>query len=285
MQRCQERDLRLGLDKCQFNLSEISYYGFAFTKEGMKPDPNKVARLKQAEPPKNASELRSFLGMATYSAPFISHFAEKADKLRELLKTNKYEWLDEHQRAFEELKECLTSETTMAYFTPKRKTELIVDGAQEGLSAILAQEDPNIKSFRVVSYDHRACTDAERRYAPIERECLAATWGTEKYYHYLFGGSFKLVTDHESLVPLLNNPQKKAPVRIERMRIKIMGYDYQAEYTPGKDNQADWGSRHPLNKGPLEEEELEHYVNLLTHSEIKSAITIEEIKNTHQKVI
>ena len=123
---------------------------------------------------------------------------------------------------------------------------LVVDEAQEGLSAILAQEDPNVKSFRVVSYASRACTDAERKYAPIERECLAAAWRTEKYYHYLFGGSFKLVTDHEPLVPLLNNPQKKAPMRIERMRIKIMGYDYQAEYRPGKDNPADWGSRYPL---------------------------------------
>ena len=125
------------------------------------------------------------------------------------MKTNKYEWLDEHQRAFEELKECLTSETALAYLTPKRKTELVVDGAQEGLSAILAQKDPNLKSFRVVSYASRACTDVERRYAPIEREYLAANWGTEKYHHYLFGGSFKLVTDHELLVPLLNNPQKK----------------------------------------------------------------------------
>ena len=72
---------------------------------------------------------------------------KKTDKLRELLKTNKYEWLDEHQRAFEEMKECPTSETTLAYFIPKRKTELVVDGAQEGLSAILAQEDPNLKSL------------------------------------------------------------------------------------------------------------------------------------------
>ena len=95
----------------------------------------------------------------------------------------------------------------------------MVDRAQEGLSAILAKEDPSVKAFRVVSYASRACTDAERNYAPIERECLAATCGTEKYYHYLFGGPFKLVTDHEPLVPLLNNPRKIAPLRMERMRI------------------------------------------------------------------
>ena len=77
LQRCQERDLRPGLDKCQVKLSEISCYGFVFTKEDMKLDPNKVTTLNQAEPPKNASELRSFLGMATYSAAFISHFCRK----------------------------------------------------------------------------------------------------------------------------------------------------------------------------------------------------------------
>ena len=75
LQRCQERDLRLGLDKFRFSVSEIGYYELVFTKEGMKPDPNKVATLKQAEPPKNASELKSFLEIATQSTPFISHFA------------------------------------------------------------------------------------------------------------------------------------------------------------------------------------------------------------------
>ena len=50
LQRCQERDLRVGLDKCQFNLSEIIYYGSVFTKEGMKLGPNKGATLKQAGP-------------------------------------------------------------------------------------------------------------------------------------------------------------------------------------------------------------------------------------------
>ena len=81
----------------------------------------------------------------------------------------------------------------------------------------LHKKDPSIKAFKVVSYASRACTGAERKYASIERECLAATCGTEKYYHYLFGGSIKLITDHEPLVPLLYNPQKKAPMRIERM--------------------------------------------------------------------
>ena len=117
------------------------------------------------------------------------------------------------------------------------------------------------------------------------KESALQQFGEQRSIIGISGGSFKLVTDHESLVLLLNNPQRKAPVRIERMQIKIMGYDYQAEYRPGKDNAADWGSRHLLKEELSEEEELEHYENLLTHPEINPAITIEEIKNTQQKVI
>ena len=46
-----------------------------------------------------------------------------------VLHEEKYEWLDKHQRAFEELKECLTSENYIGVFHTKRKTELVVGGA------------------------------------------------------------------------------------------------------------------------------------------------------------
>jgi hypothetical protein len=116
--RCRERDIRLGPEKCEFNLPEVTYYGYVFSGNGMKPDPRKVVTLKNAEPPANVSELRSFLGMAGYSSPFIPHYSEKTVRLRDLLVEKEYRWTDEHQKAFEELKEYLSSETTLAYFVP-----------------------------------------------------------------------------------------------------------------------------------------------------------------------
>ena len=133
LKRCRERDIRLGPDKCQFNCTELVYYGYVFSGDGMRPDPEKVQLLKNAEPPQNKNELRSFLGMAGYSSPFIPKFSEKTSKLRELLTATEYEWKQEHQMAFGELKKCLSSETTLAYFVPGRETELIVDGSPEGL--------------------------------------------------------------------------------------------------------------------------------------------------------
>ena len=42
----------------------------------MKPAPAKVEALKKMSPPKNAGEVRSLLGMAQYSAQFISRFSK-----------------------------------------------------------------------------------------------------------------------------------------------------------------------------------------------------------------
>jgi hypothetical protein len=50
--------------------------------------------------------------MAGYSSPFIPHYSEKTARLRDLLVEKENRWTDEHQKAFEELKEYLSSEIT-----------------------------------------------------------------------------------------------------------------------------------------------------------------------------
>ena len=63
---------------------------------------------------------------------------------------------------------------------PGRETELVVDGSQDGIGAILSQKNPVMKKFRPVAYTSMACTEVEKRYSQIERECLAANWSSCK---------------------------------------------------------------------------------------------------------
>ena len=284
LKRCRERDIRFGPEKCEFNVPEITYYGYVFSGDGMKPDLQKVATLKKAEPPKSVSELRSFLGMAGYSSPFIPQFSEKTARLKDLLVEKEYRWTAEHQKAFEEVKECLSSETTLAYYVPGRETELVVDGSQDGptIGPILAQRDPATNKFFPVAYTSRACPEVEKRYSQIERECLAATWAVEKNQQYLIGGRFDLITDHQPLVSLLNKPLKNAPLRIERMRVKLMGFDFVVKHRPGKNNPADWSSRHPGVMSSGEHQDVEDYVNMIIGSKKMKAMMLEDVKRETQ---
>ena len=84
LQRFEDCGLTLGLSKCKFNQSEIEYFGMKFSEEGMSPTADKVKALIEAPPPTSVQEVRSFLGMANYSANFIQHYSETTAPLRQL---------------------------------------------------------------------------------------------------------------------------------------------------------------------------------------------------------
>jgi hypothetical protein len=72
--------------KCQFNRKTVKFFGFTFGKDGVSPDPDKIADIANMQTPKSVSEIRSFLGMAQYSAHFIPGFATITEPLCRLTK-------------------------------------------------------------------------------------------------------------------------------------------------------------------------------------------------------
>ena len=101
----------------------VVYYGLIFSKEGISPDPGQVQAIKEAGCPRNAVELNSFLCTVRYSSRFMeaSKYQGVVGNLGKLLK-GKFEWIQEHTEAYEELKNMLSSDTVQAYFNPKWST-------------------------------------------------------------------------------------------------------------------------------------------------------------------
>ena len=78
LSRMSEEGLTLNLRKCVFGVRSIKYFGHIVDEEGRKPDPDKVAVLKNYPLPHNIMELRRFLGMIGYYQCYIHQYAEKA---------------------------------------------------------------------------------------------------------------------------------------------------------------------------------------------------------------
>ena len=76
-----DNGITLNPDKCIFNANQVTFMGLVFSKEGIRPDPKHIKNLREANPPANMSELRSFLGMSGYSMRFIQNFAQKRETL------------------------------------------------------------------------------------------------------------------------------------------------------------------------------------------------------------
>ena len=56
---------------------------------------------------------------------------------------------------------------------------------------------------RPIAYASRSLTETERRYAQIEKEMLAVTYGLEKFHHYTYGRDVKVITDHQPQVSIV----------------------------------------------------------------------------------
>jgi hypothetical protein len=84
LQILRDRELYAKLDKCEFWLSQIHFLGHVVSKDGVAVDPSKVEAVLRWERPKNATEIRSFLGLAGYYRRFIEGFAKIASPLTKL---------------------------------------------------------------------------------------------------------------------------------------------------------------------------------------------------------
>jgi hypothetical protein len=92
-------------------------------------------------PPKTASEIQSFLGLAGYYRRFIKDFSKIAKPMTKLLEKNKaFEWTVECQANFEELKKCLTSASVLVLLDLTKKFDIYCDTSRRGLGCVLMQE-------------------------------------------------------------------------------------------------------------------------------------------------
>src|SRR6266540_2035112 len=64
LEKIREANLKLKPSKCQWFQTELKFMGHLVGRNGIRPDPRNVEKIKNAEIPKNTTELRRFLGMA-----------------------------------------------------------------------------------------------------------------------------------------------------------------------------------------------------------------------------
>ena len=140
--RLRKANLRLKLKKCMFLRPKVQYLGHVISREGVSPDPEKVETVKNYPVPTNPTEVRQFVGLASYYRRFMKDFAEIAKPLYSLTcKDMTFEWSRACHDAFEALKSLLVTAPVLAYLRFGDGVEFVVetDASTSGLGAVLSK--------------------------------------------------------------------------------------------------------------------------------------------------
>ncbi|CAC5410926.1 unnamed protein product [Mytilus coruscus] len=196
MERCRERNLKLNKEKLKLKLKEVRFIGHLVT------------------------SVSKFL-------PKLSDICEPLRK--QTVKDSEFCWIENHDKALEEIKRLVTAEPVLRYYDPKLQLTVQSDASQTGLGAAVMQED------RPVAYASRALNDTETRYAQIEKELLSVIFGLEKFHSYTYDRTVNVISDHKPLESIMKKPLHAAQKRLQRMLLRLQKYDIILQYRPGKE--------------------------------------------------
>ncbi|RVX00153.1 Retrovirus-related Pol polyprotein from transposon 17.6 [Vitis vinifera] len=202
LQTLRDKQLYAKLKKCEFWLDRISFLGHVVSIDGISVDPGKVDVVANWRRPSTVTEIQSFLGLAGYYRRFIEGFSKIALPLTKLTqKRVKFEWSDDCECSFQELKNRLVSAPI-----------LTIPSGSGG--------------FVLKPY--------ERNYPTHDLELAVVVFALKIWRHFLFGETCEIFTDHKSLKYLFS--QKELNMRQRRWIELLKDYDCIIQYHPGKAN-------------------------------------------------
>ncbi|KAK7922290.1 hypothetical protein WMY93_009192 [Mugilogobius chulae] len=260
LSRLQKEGLKVKLSKCEFFKREVKYLGHVISGEGVSTDPDKVAAVAGWPRPNTVTELRSFLGFASYYRRFVSGFAKMAAPLHRLIADvqrvsgkRKHQlltasWTGDCEQSFNDLRAALVSAPVLAYANFSLPFVLEIDASFNGLGAVLSQEQEG--KVRPIAYASRALSPTERNmsnYSSMKLEFLALKWAlTEKFRDYLLGQKCIVWTDNN---PLSHLETAKLGATEQRWAAQLASFDFTLRYRSGRTNtNADALSRCPASE-------------------------------------
>lgn len=242
--RLRSSNLKLNREKVKLCLPEVKYYGHVLTKNGVKPDEEKVSAIVNMPAPEDKAGVLRFLGMITYLSKFIPKLSAVSEPLRKLTHvSSEFKWDAIHEATFVELKELVSKITLLSYFVVEKPIVIQTDASSFGMGCVIMQDG------KPVSCASRVLTNTQKNYAQIEKEMLAIVFACHRFDQFICGRSDVTVeTDHSPLVNIFKKPLLQAPKRLQSMILCLQRYNLKLKYIRGTEMVlADTLSRAPEN--------------------------------------
>ena len=117
------------------------FRGYLITNRGIEVNPDQIAVEKRLKPPRNLKEVQILAGMLSALNQFISKFANRCHSFYLLLKKWKgFQWDEECERAFQDLKKYLTRAPMLTASEPREDLYMYLSVSEHAISAVLLRD-------------------------------------------------------------------------------------------------------------------------------------------------
>ena len=196
-------NMKLNLSKCVLGVSSGKFLGFMVSHRGIKANLNKIQAILNMESPKNVKEVQSLTRRVAALNRFVSKVTDKCLSFFKVLK-KVFEWMDECQKAFQDLKVYLTTAPLLSPSIPGEELYLYLALSPHVISSALVREEGKVQKH--VYYTSRELRGAKGRYPMIEKLAFALITASRKLRHYFQAHIINVMMGH---------PLKKAINKLE----------------------------------------------------------------------
>ena len=194
---------KLNPSKFAFGVSSGKFLRFMVSHRGIEANLDKIQAILNMEPPRNIKEVQSLTGQVAALNRFVFKAIDKCLPFFKVLK-KAFEWTDECQKAFQNLKAYHTSAPLLIPSIPGAELYLYLAVSPHIVSSALIREERKIQ--KSVYYISRALRGAKGRYPMMEKLAFALVTTSRKLRHYFHAHVINILTDH---------PLKKALNKLE----------------------------------------------------------------------
>ncbi len=139
-QTLRKYQMKLNPSKCAFGVYSGKFLGFMVSQRGIEANPDKIKAILEMQPPKNIKEVQRLTGRVAALNRFMSRSTDKCLPFFKTLK-KAFEWTNECQQAFEELKRYLTKPPLLSPSKQGEELYLYLSVSPTAVSSALILEE------------------------------------------------------------------------------------------------------------------------------------------------
>ena len=196
-------NMKLNPSKCTFGVTAGKFLGFMISQRGIEVNPEKVRAIIELEPLRMVKEVQSLIGKIATLNKFVSKAMEKCLPFFCSLRKS-FEWTDECQMAFDNLKAYLSSPPLLSPSKPGEEHYLYLAILQAAVNTALVRKEE--RSQRPVYFTSRAFRGAEEWYPQMEKLAFALITAAQKLKPYFQAHSIVVLTD-KPLKKAMSSPE------------------------------------------------------------------------------